>query len=218
MVPLFFSIQQPRLTEQTSRALHQTCEAIMQMSKYLLENCGFNYVLLGKIQSDMIERRFSRIRQLSEANYYISMTQLQESDRKIRSILLLKYSQIFIAEIDIIVKIKCTSNNKLTATAEALQAELLFNILPTENDAAVIFYVTGYCCKSLVKSTRCIECKTATVATIAEFVPPLTTTMHEYASKFFDGINRGVFGNQQPSYMKLVVFVGRFLLNFAIVT
>ena len=51
----FFSIQQPGLTEHTSRALHQTCEAITQMSKYLLENCSFNYVLLGKIQSDMIE-------------------------------------------------------------------------------------------------------------------------------------------------------------------
>ena len=74
------------------------------MSKYLLENCGFNYVLLGKIQSDMIERRFSRICQLSGANYYISMRQLQESDRKIRLISLLKYSQISIAEIDIIVK------------------------------------------------------------------------------------------------------------------
>ena len=83
------------------------------MSKYLLKNCGFNYVLLGKIQSDMIEQRFSRIRQLSEANYYISMRQLQESNRKIRSISLLKYSQISIAEIDIIVKTKCTSNNKL---------------------------------------------------------------------------------------------------------
>ena len=192
----FFSIQQPGLTEHTSRALHQTCEAITQMSKYLLENCGFNYVLLGKIQSDMIERRFSRIRQLSGANYYISMRQLQESDRKIRSISLLKYSQIFIAEIDIIVKTKCTSNNKLMATAEALQAELLFNILPTENDAAVIFYVTGYCCKSLVKSTRCVECKTATVATIVEYVPPLTT-MHEYANKFFDGINCG--GLRKPT-------------------
>ena len=191
LISFFFSIQQPGLTEHTSRALHQTCEAIMQMSKYLLENCGFNYVLLGKIQSDMIERRFSRIRQLSGANYYISMRQLQESDRKIRSISLLKYSQISIAEIDIIVKTKCTSNNKLMATAEALQAELLFNILPTENDAAVIFYVTGYSCKSLVKSTRCVECKTATVATIVEYVPPLTTTMHEYANKFFDGINRG---------------------------
>ena len=161
------------------------------MSKYLLENCGFNFVLLGKIQSDMIEQRFSRICQLSGANYYISMRQLQESDRKIHSILLLKYLQIFIAEIDIIVKTKCTSNNKLMVTAEALQAELLFNILPTENDAVVIFYVTGYCCKSLVKSTRYIECKTSIVAIIAEFVPHSTTTMHEYANKFFDGINRG---------------------------
>ena len=101
------------------------------MSKYLLENCGFNYVLLGKIQSDMIERRFSRIHQLSGANYYISMRQLQESDKKIRSISLLKYSQISIAKIDIIVKTKCISNNKLMATTKALQAELLFNILPT---------------------------------------------------------------------------------------
>ena len=138
----FFSFQHPGLTQQTFRALHQTCEAITQMSKYLLENCGFNYVLLGKIQSDMIERRFSRIPQLSGANCYVSMRQLQQSDRKIRSI-----SQISIAEIDIIVKTKCTSNDKLMDTAEALQAELLFNILPTENDAAVIFYVTGYCCK-----------------------------------------------------------------------
>ena len=95
-----------------------------------------------------------------------------------------------INEIDIIVKTKSTSNNKLMATAEALQAELLFNILLTENDAAIIFYVTEYSCKSLVKSTRCIECKMAIVATIAEIVPPLTTTMHEIASKFFDGINR----------------------------
>ena len=76
------------------------------------------------------------------------------------------------------------------ATAEALQAKLLLNILLTENDAAVIFYVTGYCCKLLVKSTRCIECKMATVATIAEFAPPLPTTMHEYANKFFHGIHR----------------------------
>ena len=102
----------------------------------------------------------------------------------------MKIAERVYIEIDIIVKTKCTSNNKLIATAEALQAELLFNILPTENDAAVIFYVIGYCCKSLVKSTRCIECKTATVATIAKFVPPLTTTMHDYASKFFYGINR----------------------------
>ena len=140
---------------------------------------------------------FSRICQLSGATYYISMRQLQESDRKIRSISLPKYSQIFIAEIDILVKAKCTSNNKLISTAEALQAELLLNILPTENDAAVLFYVSRYCCKSLVKSNKCIEYKTAAVATIAEFVLSLTTTMHEYASKPFNDINRD--GHWKPT-------------------
>ena len=76
------------------------------------------------------------------------------------------------------------------ATAEALQAEVLLNILLTENNAAVIFYVTRYCCKSLVKSTRCIECKMASVATIAEFVPPLTTIM-QVCKQDFDGISQG---------------------------
>ena len=78
-------------------------------------------------------------------------------------------------------------------TAEALQAEQLLNIFPTKNHAAVIFYVSRYCCKSLDKTIKCIERKTATVDTIAKFVPPLTATMHEYASKFFDDINQGGF-------------------------
>ena len=56
-------------------------------------------------------------------------------------------------------------------------------------NAAVIF--TGYCCESLVKLTRCNQCQTATVATVTEFVPSLTKTIHEYANKFFDDVNRG---------------------------
>ena len=67
---------------------------------YLMNECGFKYVLLGHIQSDTIEGRFGHLRQLSGANYFVSMRQLYESDRKLRTLSLLKYSQIFLKEIE----------------------------------------------------------------------------------------------------------------------
>jgi len=59
----------PGLTKQTFLALKQTCQAITGLAKYLINFCGFKYVLLGKVQSDTIEGRFGHIRQLSGTNY-----------------------------------------------------------------------------------------------------------------------------------------------------
>ena len=44
---------------------------------------------MGKIQSNNIEGRFGYIRQLSGVNYYVSMRQLHESERKLRRISLI---------------------------------------------------------------------------------------------------------------------------------
>ena len=76
----------PSLTKETFLALKQTCQAIAGLAKYFFNSCGFNYVLLGKIQSDTLEGRFGHIRQLSGANYYISMRKLLESDRKLQTL------------------------------------------------------------------------------------------------------------------------------------
>lgn len=67
---------------------------------YLLDHRGFSYILLGHLQSDAIERRFGWLRQLSSADYYISVRQVTESDRKIRALSLLKFSIISLSEID----------------------------------------------------------------------------------------------------------------------
>ena len=48
----------PGLTKETSLALRQTCRGITGLAKYLINYCGFKYVLLGKIQSDTIEQGF----------------------------------------------------------------------------------------------------------------------------------------------------------------
>ena len=52
------------------------------------------------MQSDAIESRFRWLRQLSGANYFISMRQVRESDTKIRALSLLKFSKISLNEID----------------------------------------------------------------------------------------------------------------------
>ena len=75
-----FCAQLPGLTKETSLALSQTCQSITGLSKYLMNECGFKYVLLGQIQFDTIEGRFGHIDLLSGANYFILMRQLYESD------------------------------------------------------------------------------------------------------------------------------------------
>ena len=74
------------ISKETFLTFQQTCRATAQLSRYLLENCHFKYVLLGLIQSDNIEAHFGRYRRLSGANYFISMRQLMENKKKIRAL------------------------------------------------------------------------------------------------------------------------------------
>ena len=60
---------------------------------------AFFYVLLGHLQSDPIEARFGWLRQLSGANHLMSMKQVLDSDKKIRTVSL-KFSGLSLQEID----------------------------------------------------------------------------------------------------------------------
>ena len=51
-----FYFQIPELTKETFLALRQTCQGITGLAKYLINYFGFKYLLLGKIQSDIIEQ------------------------------------------------------------------------------------------------------------------------------------------------------------------
>ena len=74
--------QKPGLTRETFLALRQTCLSLADCASYLLDSLGFKYVLLGQLQSDDIESRFGWLRQLAGANYFISMRQVLEGDKK----------------------------------------------------------------------------------------------------------------------------------------
>ena len=184
----------PGLTKETFLVLRQTCLAITGLAKYLINFCGFRNVLLGKIKSDTIEGRFGRFRQLSGANYYISMRQLLESDRKLKTLLLVKYSNISVSEIEKAVQQNRAANQDSVLQAEMLYGYMRFNHLPDENDIGVIYYVTGYCCRSLVRSNKCEDCKQVTVAAVNDITEDMLT---ESAQEFFTEINRG--GLWKPS-------------------
>ena len=146
---------------------------------------------MSKIQSDNIEGRFRYVRQLSGANYYISMRQLHESERKLRTISLLKYSSITLTDITEAAKACSGTTNAITLVAESIQAELLFNIFLNKNDAAIIFYVCGYCCRSLVKSNKCDACKEAIVEEVDKTLPIMDENVLPKAINFYNKINRG---------------------------
>ena len=174
-------------------------QSITGLSKYLMNECGFKYVLLGHTHSDTIEGRFCHFRQLSGTNYFISMRQLYESDRKFRTLSLLKYSQISPKEIQDAAKAReeRTAIQKVIFRAESLYADMSFNIMPTENDVSVTFYVTGYCCRSLAKSNRCDPCKEITIASVEYLAPEAEQNVPVNAINFFNDINRG--GLSEPT-------------------
>ena len=96
------------------------------------------------------------------------MRQLLESDRKLRALSLTKYSKISVNQINEVGKTANTVNQEVMSKAESLYEDQSLNIFSIKGDAAVIFYVTGYCCRSLVRSNKCDKCKEATVAGVEE--------------------------------------------------
>ena len=60
------------LSRETFFALSQTNKALIDLINHLFSE-GFNYILLGQFQSDMLESRFGWYRQMSGANYYLSL-------------------------------------------------------------------------------------------------------------------------------------------------
>jgi len=178
------------LTQETFLALRQTCLALADCSAYMIDRLGFNFVLLGRLQSDSIERRFGWLRQLSGANYYVSMRQVMESDRKIRALSLIKFSKISLCEIDDVIEADCSADTEDTETdaiADVITDGLKLNVEPTISDANIITYVGGYVARSTVSATKCDFCKEALIAT--DLLPALN--IDESSSDFVNSINRG---------------------------
>ena len=72
------------LSKETHKALVQTTHSILEYSKYCIEECEMSYILTGKIQTDCLEARFRKYRQMAGSQYHISTRQLLECEERLR--------------------------------------------------------------------------------------------------------------------------------------
>ena len=158
----------------------------------IIDRLSFNYVLLGHLQSDAIERRFGWLRQLSGANYYISTRQVLESDQKIRALSLLKFSKLCLCEIDeAIDRDSSETDTASDIAADSIVDALQFDCFPSSSDANIIYYVSGYIARSIVRSTRCDYCKESLIAPGECESIEMDDSLDYSAATFLNSINRG---------------------------
>lgn len=173
---------------------------------------GFNFVLLGQLQSDAIESRFGWFRQLSGANYFISMRQVLESDKKIRTLSLIKFSKLSLSEIDSAVQDTAVPNSsELDAAADSIVEALKFDVELSPSDASIIFYVSVAIARSTVAATKCDFCREVVICN-GELSAIQVDNQHildHESSAFLDRINRGGLVKPTDFVYQLVIHCWR---------
>ena len=126
------------LTPQTILANELTFVAMANLETYLIEK-GMSKVLLGKLLSDPIEKRFGQFRQFSGANFFISVRQLLDAEKQIW------------------IDMDNNSNDDMVFDDAAvdLKLEPISELHMSEIDWAKLYYVAGYA--GYVKSVFCIK-------------------------------------------------------------
>ena len=168
-----------KLTPQTHKALTHTIYGVLEIVTYCFKELNLNYILLGKLQTDPLENRFGRYRQLAGGQYHISIRQLYESEKRLRiqSILTLKSQKFgelkikkfyespecdepdsdenYSKEIDEILK------------KHSIQKCDMDNLKP---ELPVLTYLGGYCSHIVLKKLKCNYCKNSMIICNTELI------------------------------------------------
>jgi len=78
--------------------------------------------------------------------------------------------------------------------ADAITEALTFVHFPSASDANVIYYVSGYIARSIIRSTRCDYCKDCLITDDRLELVELDSSLDYSAATFLDSINRGGLG------------------------
>ncbi len=151
------------LSKETFLATKQTTKGLFDIAKFLLEKKEFNFVMLGRLQSDPIERRFGWYRQLSGGNYFVSIRQILEAEKSIRLKSLVTFSGF---SMDSLKEVFSESARMEEEEVSGLSASLLIimdkdSISLDDSDFSsqnILFYIGGYAARGLVKMSKCQSC------------------------------------------------------------
>ncbi|GFU07269.1 transposable element P transposase [Trichonephila clavipes] len=157
------------LTKETHFAFIHTTYALLEMSKYCINDLKFQYFLPGKIQTDALESRFGKYRTLSGSQYLISIRQLYEVEAKLRMqnflpLTLVSNTYGHLNLKDIHLEGSCNEN--------PLESSVLhnFNLTLSEKDfrdaepyLPVLTYLAGVCARAALKKLKCDFCSKSLV-------------------------------------------------------
>ena len=140
------------LSQQTFKALIQTNYAISELSLDVLTE-GYDYVLTGRLQSDPLEKRFSRYRQMSGGRFLVSLQEV------IRSESIIKLKSLLKRNID---TSSLSTPTQSTSSINDFARNMLINdcdhLQLTEDSQQVVVYIAGYISLSLSEHIQCPDC------------------------------------------------------------
>ena len=177
------------LTRETFTALKHTTHAIIELTDYCISELKMDYILTGKFQTDNLEERFSKYRQLSGGNYNISIRQVFESEKKLRMMSVLKKTLSLNGKSVNLSEFEEIKWDEMSHEEQVNLDDFDVNVSHQDFDECkgvipIIVYLAGYCCYSVDKKIKCKFCKQLTThASNEEF-------SHDYYS-YIDSVSRG---------------------------
>ena len=124
---------------------------------------GYEYVMIGRFQSDPLERRFSQYRQMSGGRFLVSLREVISLERILACRSLLQEDLNFWEE-DLNPSETCSHDENVLHDLESHSVEIQESAL--DNDSwEVSNLIAGYIRKKLEKKTKCSTCKPQFIAT-----------------------------------------------------
>ncbi|KAH9375523.1 hypothetical protein HPB48_021189 [Haemaphysalis longicornis] len=80
----FYKHDNGTLTKLTHTSWRHSAYALLEFTKSCLAELAYNYVLLGKVQMDGLEHRFSQYRQIAGGHSHIYIRQIYECEGRLR--------------------------------------------------------------------------------------------------------------------------------------
>lgn len=156
-----------KLSEETQFSLTHTTKTLIALSKYCIDELHFEYILFGKIQTDDLEGRFGQYRQISGAQYHVSLTQILESEVKLKLLSLINLTSStngkfvlkeFLNTTETSTTLKAVVNNTTTNTIiNTFDDSLFYNeISISDTDLMVLVYITGFIIHKIKQ--KCLKC------------------------------------------------------------
>ena len=180
------------LSNETFKTFRQNSASIPLLAEYLIFEMGLEFILTGKIQSDFLEKRFGRYRQLSGADYFITERQFLEAEKSIRVKSLIKFSGYSIKDVQNIMSRDDSSeiDSFLADTIMDFVSEDTVTEM-TAADKSIIYYVAGFVSKSTMKHNKCTECENVLGSKNEEIVILIDDSLPPESKEFLNSINRG---------------------------